>query len=531
MLQYAHAYLTFAEIVLSDAFDRGITVTEISAMDQPIDAIPETTAAFVGRALRGPLNTPVLVRHFGDFRRVFGDSWARSSLGPAVRQYFDHGGLRLYVVRVANNAQGALVCLPARSSTLVLRAVDPGSTECIRAAVDYDGIDVRDRRRFNLTLQRIERHTGRILDQEIFRGLSAVDGDERFVADRLANADIARVEAPYPEHRPEATVDNSGYEAVWVGHSVDGTDGSELTDYDLIGSRTARTGLFALDDVEHFDVLYLPAKGKGVDAGPAAVLAAELYCRQRGAMLIVDPTAAAGTPQAAVDRLGALGYASANLVTYYPRLYDRSDAEPLPRAAGGAIAGLLCKLDRRHGPWQPLTTQGIAFDRSMSPARPLTAADVELLTRAGVNAITTGAGGRAGFAGDVTLARGTDPHRVFSQLAIRRTCQSIINSIDLATRWAVFEPADDRLDRRLTRQISAYFDDLYAIGALAAKGYVVECDAGVARYENRIERGVTILLVFHPAGSEQAISFTLHQTVSGCRVASTAFAPIAQHCA
>ena len=50
-------------------------------------------------------------------------------------------GRQLYVVRVANGARGAMLCLPASGSALVLRAVEPGSTEQIRAAVDYDGVD------------------------------------------------------------------------------------------------------------------------------------------------------------------------------------------------------------------------------------------------------------------------------------------------------------------------------------------------------------------------------------------------------
>ncbi|MDH3304239.1 MAG: phage tail sheath family protein, partial [Gammaproteobacteria bacterium] len=96
---------------MSEAVDHGITVTEIAAMDQSIDLSKETTAAFVGRALRGPLNSPVLLKNFGEFRRRFGDIWSRSSLGPAVNQFFEHGGRRLYVVRVANNARGAMICL------------------------------------------------------------------------------------------------------------------------------------------------------------------------------------------------------------------------------------------------------------------------------------------------------------------------------------------------------------------------------------------------------------------------------------
>ncbi len=106
-------------------------------MDQPIDRRSETTAAFIGRALRGPLNTAVAIRGMADFSRRFGGVWSRSSLGPAVEQFFAHGGRQLYIVRVANNARGAMICLPAHHGVLVLRALEPGSTEQIRAAVDW----------------------------------------------------------------------------------------------------------------------------------------------------------------------------------------------------------------------------------------------------------------------------------------------------------------------------------------------------------------------------------------------------------
>ena len=159
---------------MSDCFDRGITVTEMAPMDQPIDVSRETAAAFVGRALRGPLNEPVLVHGFGEFRRRFGDTWSRSSLGPTVQQFFEHGGRNLYVVRVANNARGAMICLPASGSALVLRAVEPGSTACIRAAVDFDGVEPDNDELFNLTLQRIDPVSGIVIDQEYFSTLTIV---------------------------------------------------------------------------------------------------------------------------------------------------------------------------------------------------------------------------------------------------------------------------------------------------------------------------------------------------------------------
>jgi hypothetical protein len=44
-------------------------------------------------------------------------------------------------------------------------------------------------------------------------------------------------------------------------------------------------------------------------------------------------------------------------------------------------------------------------------------------------------------------------------------------------------------------------------------------------------RGVTVLLAFQPQGSDEIVSLTLHQSVSGFRVATTAFAPVIAACA
>ena len=145
---------------MADAVDRGFTVTELTSLAQPIAVARETTAAFVGRALRGPVDEPVPVSSVAEFRRRFGETRAPSTLGPALAQFFEHGGARAWVVRVANKARGALLCLPASGTARVLRAVEPGTTERIRAAVDYDGIDDTDEVSFNLTLQRTDPATG-----------------------------------------------------------------------------------------------------------------------------------------------------------------------------------------------------------------------------------------------------------------------------------------------------------------------------------------------------------------------------------
>ena len=517
---------------MSDASDRGITVTEIAPMDQPIDVAPETTAAFVGRALRGPLNTPVLIHHFGEFRRRFGDVWSRSSLGPAVQQFFEHGGESLYVVRVANKARGAMLCLPAQGSGLVLRAVEPGSTERIRASVDYDGIDDDNDELFNLTIQRVDPANGFIVDQEMFRNLSYREDAETFVADMLLSSAMVAVEQPFPTHRPELTAkSDSRFDLTWVGHAQEGTDGVELSDYDLVGSRGNATGIFALEQTEQFDILYLPPRGKGVDTGPAAILAAEMYCRQRGAMLICDPASAWQTVDDVIDGVRDLGYASPNMMSYFPRMIRRDDKEGSPRVAGAAIAGLLAKQDRSIGPWHAMDHDSLGFNRRMKPSNTVSDEEAYSLQRAGINLIEARDGGRAHIAGSMTMARGSESYRIFKNLAVRRLSLRIINTIDQATRWAVFEKPDARLTDRLRAQILNYFSRLEELGAFANNRFVVECDAGLCKRADRLEHGVSILLMFHPIGSPEPVSLTLHQTAAGFRVASTAFAPVAENCA
>ena len=506
---------------MSDAVDRGITVTEMAPMVQAIDVSPETTAAFVGRTLRGPLNEPVLVQDVGEFRRRFGEMWSRSSLGPAVRQFFAHGGRRLFIVRVANNARGAMLCLPAAGSALVLRAVEPGSTETIRAAVDLDRLADSDADRFNLTLQRVDPATGHVIDQEHHRRVSYLEESDAFVADALLSSALVRVERPYPLHRPEPTQGRLAATAIpYVGHTQDGTDGEELSDYDLIGCRDDRTGLFALAGVDKLDMLYLPPPGKAREAGPASLLVAEQFCRDRGAMLVIDPQLAWETPEQAAAGVRKFGLSSANAVSYFPRMIERGDEDQTPRPVGGAIAGMLCKLDRTRGPWVPLDYEDHGFERELIPALQLDEHHIQHLARHGLNAIAPTTRGRARVAGSVTMDPGREPQRAI--LPVRRLCLRILHAIEEGTRWSVFEPDPVRAVEIVHAQVNAYLSALQGIGAV---------EPGYVSVEAERSSGVMILVGFRPAGWGESLSFTLHQTTAGCRMAPTAFAPIMESCA
>jgi len=310
------------------------------------------------------------------------------------------------------------------------------------------------------------------------------------------------------------------FEPAYVSHAQAGTDGTELSNYDLIGSRRARSGLFALEKIEHFDLLYLPPPGKCRDLGPAAVLAAELYCRERGAMLVVDPLSDWTTPDEAIEGVRRLGYASPNMLGYFPRVRERNSDDNVSRPVGGALAGLLCKQDRTHGVWDE--RQGLHLHRRLRLEVDLDDDESALLRRAGLNSFMT-ASGKASLAGCVTMGRGSELHSEFSNMSVRRFCLQIVNSIAKATRWAVFEVEDGDLADRLRAQVLAYLHSLNDLGAFAEDSFIVQCDAGVSNRTDGAEHGVTILLVFHPAGCNEPLSLTLHQTAGGVRVGSTAF--------
>lgn len=488
-------------------------------MDHPIDVTSESTAAFVGRALRGPLNIPVLVESYADFHRRFGGTWQRSSLGPAVQQFFEHGGKRLFIVRVANNARGAMICLPAIGGFLVLRALEPGSTESIRAAIDYDGIDINEQR-FNLTIQRVAPGTGIVLDQEIYRELTCEEGEAGFIGDELTSSMLIRAQMPMPAGRPAKT--NEKY----IEYVQPGTDGFSLSDYDLVGCPFRGTGLFALDAIDHFDLMYLPPPARGRDPGPAAIVAAERYCRKRGAMLIMDPPRKWKSVRKALEGVRALDFSSSNIFTYFPRVYDKTEDIPIPRVTGAAIAGLMCKLDRHEGPWEDLDQQGYGLRSNLIPALKVNVDDAHMLVREGINVIAGQMASRASVCGSVTLARGGQLENKYSSLTVRRLCLNITNTIDRATRWTVFAPNTTEVAERVTSLVHAYMSSLADAGAFVDDRFMVQCDPGLHSCPANNNRGVTVLFAFHPVGCNEMVSLTLHQTTAGCRVATTAFPPV-----
>src|SRR5258705_2648626 len=141
-----------------------------AAAPAPIAPLPTAVTAFIGRTLKGPLDTPTVISSFADYQQHFGGLWQPAPLSYAVEQFFDNGGQQAIIVRVANGARPPSLRLPAASGALLLRALAPGTREYLRASVDYDGIAAAEDDQFNLVLQRLRMPDSEWIEaQEILR--------------------------------------------------------------------------------------------------------------------------------------------------------------------------------------------------------------------------------------------------------------------------------------------------------------------------------------------------------------------------
>uniref|UniRef100_UPI003F498151 phage tail sheath family protein n=1 Tax=Cupriavidus necator TaxID=106590 RepID=UPI003F498151 len=79
----------------------GVSIERTDAAGAEPVVLRTDIAAFIGLAERGPLDTPVAVESWRQFQAHFGRPFGSGYLAYAVRGFFDNGGMRCWVVRVA----------------------------------------------------------------------------------------------------------------------------------------------------------------------------------------------------------------------------------------------------------------------------------------------------------------------------------------------------------------------------------------------------------------------------------------------
>lgn len=109
----------------------GVYVEEVPSGVRPIEGVSTSTAGFIGKAEMGAMNKAVLITAVQEFETKYGKYLNGFYLSHAVHHFFNNGGKKCYIVRVAGaGAQAAAISIKDRrvaaAKTLTIAAANEG---------------------------------------------------------------------------------------------------------------------------------------------------------------------------------------------------------------------------------------------------------------------------------------------------------------------------------------------------------------------------------------------------------------------
>jgi uncharacterized protein len=508
----------------------GVYIEEVPSGVRTIVGVATSITAFIGRALRGPINRPIRIQSFADFGRIFGGLWVHSTLSYAVQQYFLNGGADAIVVRVHNLAGAddtATLGLAAGGDTLTLEASSPGKWgNTLRAIVDHETKDkdepTPDPHLFNLTIEEVSPATGGVQAAETFRNVSTEADAARFIAKVLEQESaLVRTRGAVPSTRPDASpIDAGTNQPIPTDSNGDGDDGSAMDDAQIADPNleTAKEGLWALEHADLFNLLCIPPLTRETDVDRATLGQALAYCKKRRAMLLVDSPSSWTTKDDAVDNVAALGLTDENAAIFFPRprMPDPLAENRLDSFAPcGAVAGIFARTDAQRGVWKAPAGLDATLVGVMDLSTKLTDGEQGQLNPIGVNCLRTFPVVGHVLWGARTLEGADRLASEWKYIPVRRVALYIEESLYRGTQWVVFEPNDEPLWAQIRLNVGAFMQDLFRRGAFQGStprdAYFVRCDKDTTTQID-IDRGIVNILVgFRPLKPAEFVIIKIQQ--------------------
>lgn len=524
----------------------GVYLEEIPTGVRPIEGVPTSITAFVGRALRGPTHqdkakSPAAINSYSEFERIFGGIWSESTLGFAVRDFFLNGGTRAVIVRVYKARRGGKPVAKLKVGALTLKAASPGAWGGkLRVRIDHA---TRTRpvfraealgKLFNLTVKDMQ--TGQI---EVFRDLSVARKHPRHVAKvleqestlvkmdgKIASPVRPRAHAAVTVGDPDPFTDRfkKRYSAVSASDLPD--DGLALTRQDVSAPRLepGATGMYALSRTDLFNLLCIPPLASNgptsVDAG--VVHDAIAFCEQRRAFFLIDPPWLRGA-DVVTAMAGIKSFAATIRRTNHAALYFPTIMQPNPGHGGrleefapcGAVAGVIARTDTQKGVWK--APAGLEATLVGVPRFSVALSDRENaeLNPLGINCLRTFSGGRHVVWGARTVEGNDQFGSEWKYVPVRRTGLFIEESLYRGTQWVVFEPNDESLWAEVRLSVGAFLLKLFRQGAFQgrtpAEAYFVKCDLETTTQTDINLGFVNILVGFAPLKPAEFVVIRIRQ--------------------
>jgi phage tail sheath protein FI len=491
----------------------GVYIEEIPSGVRPITGVATSITAFIGRALRGPVDQAITITAYGDFERTFGGLWIESSLGYAVRDFYRNGGGVAIIVRVhktgANDTASLTIGAGARAVPLI--AASPGLWGSkLTATIDNLTSNAADTTLFNLTVT--DTGTGKI---ESFRNVSFAPLATRRVDLVLANeSTLVRFNGSLP------TQPQSSFPA--TATAANGNNGGAVDALVYTTGATLRVnkkGLYALENADLVNLVVIPPYTAAGEIDPQVLTDTIAYAEERRAIMIMDPPAAWTTVDLAVTGASAASFTSSkNAAVYFPRINEPDamrDGQVSTFAPSGAIAGTIARTDATRGVWK--APAGLDATIAGVDALSIALTDLEIgrLNPLGVNCLRASPGAGHTIWGARTRAGSDRLASEWKYLPVRRMALFLEESLFRGTQWVVFEPNDAPLWAQIRLNITSFLNVLFRQGAFAGttpkEAFFVKCDAETTTQDDVNLGIVNIVVGFAPLKPAEFVVIKLQQ--------------------
>ena len=514
----------------------GVYIEEVSSGVRTITGVATSITAFVGRALRGPIDSdeqsPVSIFSFGDYERIFGGLWAESPMSFAVYHYFLNGGSEALIVRVHRNA--LIAQSPAAPESAVFSAAYPGAWGAnLRLRVDHE-IDAEVEpdslvraTMFNLRLKDLGSGA-----TETFLNVSFTAEHPRFLtgvlkqSSRLLRSAATLAARPALNGPPAVTAtdpfDDPSATALLVAANADGA-AITAAQVSAAGLRATKRGVFALEKADLFNLLCIAPFSPAADVDKTSWDAAAAYAKERRAMLLADPpfNTAGWVEMADVTAANAVTSVAArseNVALFFPRIRM---ANPLREnrieayAPCGAVAGVIARTDSSRGVWKSPAGIDATLNGVLGLEVMLTDLENGKINQLGVNCLRSFPNTGPVVWGSRTLKGADSLASEWKYLAVRRMALFLEESLYRGTQWVVFEPNDEPLWSQIRLNIGAFLQNLFRQGAFQGRSpreaYFVKCDRETTT-QTDINLGIVNIIVgFAPLKPAEFVVIKLQQ--------------------
>jgi phage tail sheath protein FI len=303
----------------------------------------------------------------------------------------------------------------------------------------------------------------RVTVTERFDGLTIENIPGRYYVDRLSASTLVEVTGAAP-----AAGNPFFYPSAPDGLTSTLSGGADAvpTSADVVGvdnGPNRKTGLLALEDVD--EIALLAAPGLTDQAVQNALI--DQCERLMDRFAVLDPVRGASNTPATLAQIEAQRalYDTEYGALYYPRIVVDDPLNPGQRLAvppSGHLLGIYARVDNTRGVHKAPANEVV---RGILDVETIVSRGVqEILNPRNINVIRDLRSMQRGFR--VYGARCATSDSQWNYINVRRLFIFIEESIDKGTQWAVFEPNDQRLWKRIHDSVTLFLTTVWRDGAL-----------------------------------------------------------------